>query len=51
MKESMKVAVFDHTNRVSHSCRKPKFVAKNGWWASLDSNQGPQSYQDCTLTS
>ena len=21
------------------------------WWASLDSNQGPQSYQDCALTS
>ncbi len=21
-----------------------------GWWASLDSNQGPQSYQDCALT-
>ena len=20
------------------------------WWASLDSNQGPQSYQDCALT-
>ena len=21
-----------------------------GWWAILDSNQGPQSYQDCALT-
>ena len=21
------------------------------WWAILDSNQGPQSYQDCALTS
>ena len=21
------------------------------WWANLDSNQGPQSYQDCALTS
>ena len=20
------------------------------WWANLDSNQGPQSYQDCALT-
>ena len=20
------------------------------WWAILDSNQGPQSYQDCALT-
>ncbi len=20
------------------------------WWAALDSNQGPQSYQDCALT-
>ena len=22
-----------------------------GWWAILDSNQRPQSYQDCALTS
>jgi hypothetical protein len=20
------------------------------WWASLESNRGPQSYQDCALT-
>ena len=51
MKESMKVALLDHTNRVSHSCKKPKFVVKNGWWARMDSNHRPQSYQDCTLTS
>ena len=25
----------------------PKYTI---WWASLDSNQGPQSYQDCALT-
>ena len=24
---------------------------RNGWWAILDSNQRPQSYQDCALTS
>ena len=24
---------------------------QNGWWAILDSNQRPQSYQDCALTS
>ena len=23
---------------------------RGGWWAILDSNQGPQSYQDCALT-
>ena len=21
-----------------------------GWWAIVDSNHGPQSYQDCALT-
>ena len=25
--------------------------AQSDWWAILDSNQGPQSYQDCALTS
>ena len=23
---------------------------KKAWWATLESNQGPQSYQDCALT-
>ena len=23
---------------------------RSEWWAILDSNQGPQSYQDCALT-
>ncbi len=26
------------------------YVPLAGWWAFLDSNQGPQSYQDCALT-
>ena len=30
-------------------CR-PGVVCMTGWWAILDSNQGPQSYQDCALT-
>ena len=25
-------------------------VPRDRWWAILDSNQGPQSYQDCALT-
>ena len=25
-------------------------VSGINWWANLDSNQGPQSYQDCALT-
>ena len=25
-------------------------IYRKRWWASLDSNQGPQSYQDCALT-
>ena len=25
-------------------------VVDREWWAILDSNQGPQSYQDCALT-
>ena len=33
---------------------KPEFedgsVYRIRWWASVDSNHGPQSYQDCALT-
>ena len=29
--------------------KMPNRSAKK-WWACLDSNQGPQSYQDCALT-
>ena len=32
-------------------CNEEKSISKNGWWASVDSNHGPQSYQDCALTS
>ena len=28
-------------------CNEEKSISKNGWWASVDSNHGPQSYQDC----
>ena len=29
----------------------PRTVVDHGcWWGILDSNQGPQSYQDCALT-
>ncbi len=31
--------------------RANQLKLKNCWWAILDSNQGPQSYQDCALTS
>ncbi len=30
--------------------RKNANDVREAWWASLDSNQGPQSYQDCALT-
>ena len=29
---------------------RPESIADRWWWAFLDSNQGPQSYQDCALT-
>ena len=28
----------------------PSYEIGNEWWATLESNQGPQSYQDCALT-
>ena len=28
----------------------PRRLMGRAWWAILDSNQGPQSYQDCALT-
>ena len=30
--------------------RGPGVVEKRAGWASLESNRGPQSYQDCALT-
>ena len=32
------------------SVRETSTHRSEGWWAILDSNQGPQSYQDCALT-
>jgi hypothetical protein len=29
---------------------RPHALSAKAWWAILDSNQGPQSYQDCALT-
>ena len=35
-----------------HIDRPEQGILESGgsWWAILDSNQGPQSYQDCALT-
>ena len=32
------------------SLSAPRTMSMDRWWAILDSNQGPQSYQDCALT-
>ena len=29
---------------------RPRVEAETGWWGIVDSNHGPQSYQDCALT-
>ncbi len=44
-------AVNGTTDLPAPAGRSNQLKLKNCWWAILDSNQGPQSYQDCALTS
>ncbi len=37
------------SRRPAHRARRAG-RSERAWWAILDSNQGPQSYQDCALT-
>ena len=50
-KNNRKNKVFGDEIRNTKSTIFSYSISKNGWWASVDSNHGPQSYQDCALTS
>ena len=36
--------------RAKQALSQLSYIPKDSWWGILDSNQGPQSYQDCALT-
>ena len=46
--ESMDGAWWVH--RLPNHISKTVLSTMKVWWATLESNQGPQSYQDCALT-